>query len=201
MNRSPFPDTVQAEDRAPMGEASAAPGSIRAVIAHPFGGKIIMTGFPGLEIGFDGQAVFQPDSCHDTLAGLRAHGGDSLVVLVERDELETPGFDLLEKTAAELDIALQYHAIVDYSVPSPTMAQAWRARRVDRLAALRAGRTLAFSCQYGAGRSGLMASWCLMEGGLSARAAMALVRSHFSEAVESEAQEAWLAELEADLGT
>lgn len=170
-------------------------GSMRAVIAHPFGGTLIMTGFPGLETGFDGSAAFLPEACLDTLEGIRTQGGESLVVLVEPDELDRGGFELLERTSAAVGLTLQYHPIVDYSVPSDGMVQAWTAQRAAREDALRAGGTLAFSCQYGAGRSGLMACWSLMEAGLSAEDAMALVRSHFAEAVESEAQEEWLAAL------
>lgn len=167
-------------------------GSMRAVIKHPFGGKLVMTGFPGLETGFDGEAVFTPDLCRETLEGIHAEGAEGLVVLVERDELDPVAFDLLESTAADVGMTITYHPIVDYSVPSEATTQAWLSTRATRQATLHAGGTLAFSCQYGAGRSGLMASWSLMEGGLHATEAMALVRSHFAEAVESEDQEIWL---------
>lgn len=168
------------------------PGSMRAVIANPAGGSLVMTGFPGLETSFDGTAVFTPGHCRATLEGIRDAGARILVVLVEREELDDLGFDVLEATAASLDLKIIYHPIVDYSAPSDALAQVWRAQRASREAVLRGGGTLAFSCQYGAGRSGLMASWCLIEAGLSAPDAIALVRDHFPEAVESEAQEAWL---------
>lgn len=168
------------------------PGSVRAVIPHPLGGTIAMTGFPGLETGFDGAAVFTPEHCRETLEGLHAHGARRLVVLVERDELDPMGFELLESTAVQLGLTIIYHPIVDYSVPSDATAQVWRGERAEREAVLRAGGTLAFSCQYGAGRSGLMASWTLMEAGLSADDAITLVRQHFAEAVESVDQEQWL---------
>ena len=181
-----MPETLDA------GPSSSLPGSMRAVIAHPFGGKVIMTGFPGLETGFDGSATFLPETCKETLQGLREHGADSLVVLVERDELDGVGFEVLERTAAEVGLSIIYHPIVDYSVPSSDLTQAWVAKRDAREAVLQSGGTLAFSCQYGAGRSGLMASWTLMEAGLTATKAIALVRTHFSEAVESTDQEEWL---------
>lgn len=167
-------------------------GAMRAVVPHPFGGTIVMTGFPGLETGVDGSAVFTPDSCLETLTGLREQGAGGLVVLVERDELDPVGFEQLERIAADLGLAISYHPIVDYSVPSEALTQDWAAGRADRQALLQSGGTLAFSCQYGAGRSGLMACWSLMEAGLRADEAMALVRGHFPEAVESDAQEEWL---------
>ncbi|UWQ94071.1 hypothetical protein K3728_09965 [Rhodobacteraceae bacterium M385] len=151
-----------------------------------------MTGFPGLETGFDGSALFTPEQCRETLMGLYAQGARDLFVMVEKDELDEVGFHLLETIASEVGMSIIYNPIPDYSVPSDALAAAWAARRPEREALLRSGGTMAFSCQYGAGRSGLMACWTLMEAGLSAEQAIALVRSHFSEAVESEAQEAWL---------
>lgn len=170
-------------------------GSMRAVIAHPWGGKLVMTGFPGLETAVDGSAAFLPEACRDTLEGIRAQGAETLVVLVERDELEPVGFEVLERGAAEVGMSVVYHPIVDYSVPGEDMVEAWTGQRAAREAVLRGGGTLAFSCQYGAGRSGVMACWSLMEAGLSASDAIALVRRHFAEAVESEAQEEWLVAL------
>lgn len=151
-----------------------------------------MTGFPGLETSFDGSAFFAPEQCRETLMGLYAQGARDLFVMVEKDELDEVGFHLLETIASEVGISIIYHPIVDYSVPSEALSTAWEARRPEREALLRGGGTLAFSCQYGAGRSGLMACWTLMEAGLSAEQAIALVRCHFLEAVESDAQEAWL---------
>lgn len=165
---------------------------MRAVIPHPLGGNLAMTGFPGLETGFDGSANFTPDHCMETLLGLYATGARSLVVLVERDELDPVAFHLLERTAADVGLEIMYHPIVDYSVPSDALVRIWRDTRPARDTVLRTGGTMAFSCQYGAGRSGLMASWMLIEAGLSAEEAISLVRSHFSEAVESADQEQWL---------
>lgn len=177
-------------------EAGSLPGSMRAVIPHPWGGAVAMTGFPGLETDFDGTAVFTPDHCAETLQGLFDAGARELVVLVEQDELDPVAFELLESTAAQVGLVIRYHPIVDYSVPSEALAKAFQDLRSDREALLRGGGTLAFSCQYGAGRSGLMACWSLMEAGLSADAAISRVRSHFAEAVESEAQECWLQALD-----
>ena len=168
------------------------PGSIRAVIPHPAGGQIVMTGFPGLDTGMDGAAVFMPDYCRETLSGLQAYGAESLVVLAERDELDTVFFGSLEAAAAEIGLALMFFPIVDYSVPSNEAAADWDMAAAQRAEAFASGATMAFCCQYGAGRSGLMASRCLIEAGMPPDAAIALVRSHFPEAVESELQEQWL---------
>ncbi|MBL4628979.1 MAG: hypothetical protein JKY00_13290 [Roseicyclus sp.] len=173
-------------------DANTYPGSIRAVIPHPLGGNLAMTGFPGLETGLDGSAMFTPDHCRETLTGLYCHGARHLVVLVERDELADVGFGLLDSTAAEVGINLSYHPVVDYSVPSEALARRWRQDRATRDALLQQGGTLAFSCRHGAGRSGLMAAWSLIEAGLAADDAITLVRQHFPEAVENVEQEDWL---------
>ncbi len=175
-------------------DAGPLPGSIRAAIPHPAGGLVVMTGFPGLETGVDGSAVFMPDQCAETLHGLRALGADTLTVLIESDELDESFLKFLEAAAKAEGLALVHFPIVDYSVPSDENAAAWAKGLVDRLDAFRAGQTRAFSCQYGAGRSGLMAALCLIEGGETPERAITLVRQHFSEAIESDEQEVWLRE-------
>lgn len=169
------------------------PGSIRAVIPHPFGGAVAMAGFPGLKTAVDGSAVFDPDACRETIQGLHDKQVRTLTVLVEPDELDQAGFDLLAETCAEIGVTLRFLPIVDFSVPDAALMVDWDEGRAERAAQLAAGDTCAFCCQYGAGRSGLMASLCLMEAGLPADEAIATVRSHFADAVESPEQEAWLA--------
>ncbi|WP_224814976.1 hypothetical protein [Hasllibacter sp. MH4015] len=171
---------------------AAHPGAIRAVISHPTGGTLVMSGFPGLETSVDGQTYFDPETCKETLAGMRALGARDLHVLVEPGEIDTLGMDLLRASAADTGLALIPFPIADYSVPSDTQFARWDAGRAARAEVLASGGTLAFHCQYGAGRSGLMASLCLIEGGMAPDAAMRLVRSHFPDAVESAAQEDWL---------
>lgn len=179
--------------KSPSAPSESLRGSMRVVTDHPFGGKVAITGFPGLETSGDGAAVFTPDGCRDTLEGLHAEGARDLVVLVERDELPQDGFTLLEATAAKVGLTLTYHPIVDLGTPSEAVTRTWEAQRPAREAHLRQGGTVAFSCQYGAGRSGLMACWTLMEGGMSSADAIAMVRRQFPDAVETKGQEAWLA--------
>ena len=61
------------------------------------------------------------------------------------------------------------------------------------------GGTVAFACQYGAGRSGLMAAYVLLQCGMRLEDAVATVRDHFAEAIESEIQMTWLTEVSARL--
>ncbi len=126
---------------------------------------------------------------------MHALGAQKLVVLIESDELDDVFLASLAASAPNFGIEIVYLPIIDYGAPLPASSQEWAEGRAARDAAFANGETLAFSCQYGAGRSGMMAAGCLIEGGLSPSAAIALVRSHFSEAIESEDQEAWLMSL------
>lgn len=173
-------------------EADALPGSIRAVVPHPFGGSVVMSGFPGLETSIDGSAVFDPDMCRETVQGLYDLGARTLIVLVEPDELDQAGFDLLAQTCAAVGVGIDPHPIVDYSVPDDAMFAWWQDASTARAALLGAGGALAVCCQYGAGRSGLLAALSLMDAGIAADDAIATVRGQFGDAVESAEQEAWL---------
>ncbi|MEJ6388525.1 phosphatase domain-containing putative toxin [Gymnodinialimonas ulvae] len=168
------------------------PGSIRAAIPHPAGGRVVMSGFPGLETTVDGMAVFDPVACRETLLGLRELGAATLCVLIESDELDAEFLPSLEALAGEVGLDVAHFPIVDYAAPTQTRAQQWATTAQARAQSFAAGATLAFACQYGAGRSGTMAARCLIEGGMTPEAAIARVREHFSEAIESKAQEDWL---------
>lgn len=168
------------------------PGSIRAYIPAPGGGGIAMTGFPGLRTANTGMPFTDPEHCRETIEGLVELGAKTLLVLVERDELEPLAFEVLEQVCAQAGFELSYRSIADYSVPDKGFGEWWALGREARDKVLRSGGTLAYSCQFGAGRSGLMASLCLMEQGMAPDAAMASIRDAFPPAVESDAQEEWL---------
>ncbi len=133
-----------------------------------------------------------PDACRETLEGMRALGVTDLHVLIEDDELDEMFLPSLAETANSLGLGIVRFPIVDYGAPSDEASVKWSEGAASREAAFAEGGTLAFACQYGAGRSGMMAACCLIEGGLAPRDAIALVRGHFGEAIESEAQESWL---------
>lgn len=170
--------------------------SIRAVIPTPRGGHLAMTGFPGLLTHVDGTAYLDPQQMRETLEGLRAAGARELLILTEEAELPEGAFPLISKISRPLGLRLSFAPIEDFNVPSDRFLAQWPAHRACLEAALEAGETVALSCQYGAGRSGLIAAWLLIGAGMSAAEAIALVRSHFPEAVENRLQENWLLEVE-----
>lgn len=166
--------------------------SIRAVIPAPGGGHIAMSGFPGLDSGIDGTPYLDPEQMAETLRGLRRVGALSLMVLTEEAELPEGAFALLRAEAEKAGLALHFGAIEDFGVPDDAFLAQWPARESASLAALRRGESVALCCQYGAGRSGLVAALLLIACGMGAKAAIRLVRSHFGEAIENAAQENWL---------
>ena len=166
--------------------------SIRAVIPTPVGGYIAMAGFPGLQSGIDGTPYLDPEHMGETLNGLRRTGARVLMVLTEEEELPSEAFALLRAKGEEAELELVFGAIEDFGVPQASFLDGWPAQERRFLAALQGGETVALCCQYGAGRSGLIAARLLMAGGLSAEAAITLVRSHFGEAIENADQENWL---------
>ena len=180
------------EDGPDAARSAPLPGSIRAAIPHPAGGRIVMSGFPGLEMAIDGTAVFDPATARETLLGMRALGAETLVVLIEADELDDAFLSGLREIAGEVGLAISHFPIVDYAAPTRADTQAWAEAAEQRAQVFAQGGALALACQYGAGRSGTMAARCLIEAGLSPEAAIAQVRAHFSEAIESDVQEDWL---------
>ena len=172
--------------------------SIRAVIPTPRGGHLAMTGFPGLATHVDGAAYLDPQQMRETLEGLRAAGARELLILTEEAELPEGAFPLISKISRPLGLRLSFAPIEDFNVPCDGFLAQWPAHRARLEAALDAGETVALSCQYGAGRSGLIAAWLLIEAGLPAAEAIALVRRHFSEAIENRLQENWLLEVKTD---
>lgn len=142
-----------------------------------------------------GEACFDPASCRDTLEGIKKLGADHLVILIEQEELDALGFDLLKVTAGEVGIELLFRPITDYAAPNAELIEWWDATTDWRANLFNTQGALAFACQYGAGRSGTMAALCLIEQGATATDAIARVRQEFSEAIESEAQENWLHEV------
>lgn len=166
--------------------------ALRAAIDVPAGGQCLMAGFPGLETGIDGTPYIDPDSLHATLAQIRAHGARLLVVLTEEQELPENAYQFLRDGSAVVGLDLVFLPIRDFSVPDADGLRQWQNLKTARADMPARGGTIAFCCQYGAGRSGLMVALCLMEQGVPLERAVATIRDQFAEAIESKEQMAWL---------
>ena len=173
--------------------------SLRAVIDIPDGGRCMMAGFPGLATGIDGTAYMDPEGITATLGAIRDHGAPLLVILTEESELPDDAYTLVRKNAEEIGLHLAFLPIVDFSVPAPDMLERWYDLQAKRDDLPNSGGTVAFCCQHGAGRSGLMAALVLLNAHVPLDTAVTTVRGQFSEAIESAAQMEWLKAVSARL--
>jgi len=132
------------------------------------------------------------------LASLRRdHGLAHLVCLVEAHELECLGIaDLLERAEAE-GLGTLHAPMPDGGTPESPEAMATLVAHI--LGWLEAGEGVFLHCWAGLGRTGTVASCCLIARGRSASEALALVRQVRPGSVESQAQEAFLRSFEAHL--
>ncbi len=152
-----------------------------------------MSGFPGLQSGIDGDPYLDPENLTDTITDICANGAKLLVLLTEEDELPSGAFEFVAQAANDANLDLAFLPIPDFGCPDAATMDQWHtlaASRDDMPGA--AGGAIAFACQHGAGRSGTMAAYVLMQHGLNSDAAIHKVRNHFSEAIESSAQVDWL---------
>ncbi|MBT0959376.1 hypothetical protein IV417_18450 [Alphaproteobacteria bacterium KMM 3653] len=156
-----------------------------------------MAGFPGLETSVDGSAYIDAEAMALTTQKMAKLGAKLFVILTEEQELPEGSFAFLQQAAGDSGLTLHFMPIVDFEVPRAEFMAKWPALWADIRARLVNGETVACSCQYGAGRSGLLAAFTLIEQGMEPQDAIALVRSHFDEAIESTMQEDWLTSIKA----
>ncbi|TYC60977.1 hypothetical protein FMN50_06980 [Rhodobacterales bacterium] len=166
--------------------------SVRTDIAYPGGGRIVTLGFPGLAFDIAGTSVIEPERMQATLQDPALQACGLLVVLVERAEVPENAWSLLGEAASEQAIRVVHLPIRDYQAPDAEFEAGWQSLRTEIGELLASGGALALSCHYGAGRSGTMAASLLMDSGMTADEAVATVRRHFSESIESEEQLTWL---------
>ena len=121
------------------------------------------------------------------LAALRAAGVTHLISVVTPDELADYGAEALPGAARDAGLACYEEALLDQRATTP--------EQMDRIArwldgAFAAGGRAVLHCVAGLGRSGMVAASYLARRGMSADAAIALVRERRSpRAVETAAQE------------
>lgn len=127
----------------------------------------------------------------DDLARIRAWRPGLIVSLVEPEEWTVFGLGALPVELAATAESVLAFPIPDYGIPAPeTDVPAM----LDRAAAtLRAGGAVLLHCQGGRGRSGMIAARLLVMAGATPDEAIRLVRISRPGAIETAAQEAWIA--------
>ncbi len=168
------------------------PLRIDAVETRPSGGKIGITFAPGKKDGaaFNGPWARDLDTDLDAIA---KWGAKALVTLIESDEMNLLGIRSLGEKAQQRGIEWLHHPIRDVSVPDGAFEAEWPdlARRL--LALLDAGCNIVIHCRGGLGRAGMISARLLVEAGERADTAIAQVRAARPGAIETKAQEAWVA--------
>ncbi|MGI5863800.1 MAG: cyclin-dependent kinase inhibitor 3 family protein [Myxococcales bacterium] len=157
-----------------------------------------LVGLPG-RIGL----TFAPGKKHKALTGewyrdvdkdlerlCQAYGTRVLVSLIEDPELDLLGIPELFDRCAFHGIQVIRFPIPDGGVPRELGEFSQLVERI--LADARAGKTVVIQCRGGLGRSGLVASSCLVSLGVAPNDAIAAVRRVRPGAVENQAQERFI---------
>ncbi|RJF72361.1 protein-tyrosine-phosphatase [Deinococcus cavernae] len=108
------------------------------------------------------------------LGYLKEQGVTLLVNLMQQDEMQRWHMDDYHAEAARLGLNVRHHPIPD--VKTPTDDAAFHALVQDLRDRLRHGETIVIHCLGGLGRSGMLAACLLVQSGLNAHDAIALVR-------------------------
>jgi protein-tyrosine phosphatase len=143
------------------------------------GGEIAICPLPGRDGALDGD-----------IAAIAAFAPTLVVSMTEEDEMRWSGAGELAALLAARGIGWRHFPIVDYGAPEETDIR-WPPLAAEIHAALDAGHRVLLHCHGGKGRSGMIALRLLVERGMDAAEALALVRAARPGAVETVAQEAW----------
>lgn len=137
----------------------------------------------------------QPASLGSTSEALQAYrqaGAKLLISLLPAHEIDALGLAELPQECSEQALPWAHCPINDFSAPDENFEARWRTVSATVHALLDQGQALALHCRAGLGRTGTIAARILMERGMSAQAAIELVRQVRHGAIETERQEAYL---------
>lgn len=156
------------------------------------GGMIGITFAPGKK---------QPDSISGhhhrdlgiDLDRIAAWNAAAVVTLMEQHELEKVAIANIGAEVRRRHMEWHHWPIVDVDVPDAAFEAAWPARSAKLRRVLACGGRVLIHCRGGIGRSGMLAARLLVESGVSAADAIAEVRAVRRHAVETRAQERWVA--------
>lgn len=160
------------------------------VVPCGFDAALAMLPLPGLVILRRGERSIDTERQENILDALAAEGVTLLVSLLDTGECELDELDHLRDAARARGIGLALAPIADFSAPD--VASDWPALAGIVLPALASGRSVAFCCLAGYGRSGMMAARVLIAAGARPAAAIAAVRAARPGAIESDVQLAYL---------
>jgi len=118
-------------------------------------------------------------------------GTTAVLTLMDQDELQRCAIspDLLRTACKNHDIQWLHCPIEDFQAPDEVWENAWSTIGHTLRQKLRNAETIVVHCRGGRGRAGMVAARLLVEFGMAADEAMALVRTQRPEAIETTVQE------------
>ena len=158
-------------------------------------GSVHLLSWPGLRAGHDGRGWIDPEIRGEVLERLMRFGCHDLYALTEHNELPRGTRAELRMAASHCSITLWSAPIRDFQPPDARFMRRWAPALERRAVAVRAGGHVAFCCMAGAGRSGTLAALLMVMAGTKLICAVDAIRAINPHAIESPAQEAWLAAL------
>ena len=121
-------------------------------------------------------------------------GADTVLTLVEPEELRELGCQGLSDALRKSEIRWHHFPVPDLGVPATGTLSRWEGISTDLHRVLDAGGRVLVHCRGGLGRAGTMAALLLVERGDTASEAMRLVRAARPGAIETTVQEKFLAD-------
>jgi ADP-ribosyl-[dinitrogen reductase] hydrolase len=168
------------------------PLRIDAVPFGSSGGLIGLTIAPGKQQRDGLSAVHRRDLDTD-LDAVAAWSAAAVVTLVEVPKMDALGIAAIGAEVRRRHMEWHHWPIGDYQIPDAAFMADWPMRSAMLRSLLARGGRVLVHCKGGLGRSGSVAARLLVEDGMEPGAAIAAVRHARSGAVETVAQEAWVA--------
>lgn len=179
-------------------KAKQLPTNVRTSDSHPL--RINRLDVPGLPGSFG--LTFCPGKKSDSiyggnwdrdlekdLAAIRHWGASAVLTLLEDHEFALLGVPDFPAAMQAQPFEWHYLQIRDSDVPDERFESAWPTVRGKLAAVLKSGGSVVVHCRGGLGRTGLVVARFLVEDGMEAEAAIALVRSVRPGALETWEQE------------
>ena len=172
----------------PVKTSQSSPLQIAELHCKPGNGCLGLTLCPGKK---DTARRWDRDLQTDIVA-IRNWGASTIVTLIENHEFRLLGIEELPSEVTAQGMNWVHLPIRDVDVPDDRFGRLWPTLSTDIHRRLDAGERLLIHCRGGLGRTGLLAALILVERGCQPRDAINRVRAARPNAIETEAQEAFV---------